>query len=231
MTSFRSIEEFEQFLDSNILDFKFINEKQKSVYYKLKEQIYDNLIKIPPKTRRYSLIFYGSRGIGKTFLIKYLLKELEVENKLKSDKYTYCSYENLRNLITKEHKRLMYDNYNVEVIDNLILKIIKHNLFEKNKDIIIFDNLNENIFSKIDFSASDFLYNQNGKGIVWVLSDINGLTSGIDRLNINLIHLDDLIIDDLEIFLDRYFRDLNIKINANVKNLNELLQSIRNKGF
>ncbi len=231
MTSFRSVEEFERYLDSNILKFKFINEKQKSVYLKLKKQIYNNIIKVPPETRRYSLIFYGSHGIGKTFLMRYLLKELEAENKLKSDKYVYCSYENLRNLITEEHKRLMYDNYNVEVIDNLILKIIKHNLFELNKDLIIFDNLSEKIFSKIDYTASDFLYNQNGKGVIWILSDINGLTSSIDRLNINLIHLNDLITDDLEVFLDRYFRDLNIKMSANIKNLNELLQTIKNMGF
>jgi hypothetical protein len=125
----------------------------------------------------------------------------------------------------------MYDNYNIEVIDNLILKIIKHNLFELNKDLIIFDNLSEKIFSKIDYTASDFLYNQNGKGVIWILSDINGLTSSIDRLNMNLLHLNDLITDDLEVFLDRYFRDLNIKMSANIKNLNELLQTIKNMGF
>jgi len=227
MTSYSSVEEFKNDVIKDPCSFKFLNEDQHQVYNILKKDIIENITKKPPKTRRFSLVLYGSHGIGKSFLIKYLLKELEKEGELKDSEYLYCSYANLRKFITREHTRLMYNDYQIEVIDKLVLKILKKYLFENNKKLVIFDDLSEELFLNLDFTASDFLYNQNGRGIIWVLSFKRGFLSRIDKKNINLIKLSDLSKNDLVVFLDRYFRNKIIDIEPNIKNLKDLIKKIR----
>jgi len=87
--------------------------------------------------------------------------------------------------------------------------------------------LSEILFLNLDFFASDFLYNQSGRGVIWVLSFKGGFLSRIDKKNINLIKLSDLSKNDLIAFLDRYFRNKIFDIEPDIKNLKDLIKKIR----
>lgn len=227
MKSYNSVDEFEQDTLNNPLSFDFLNEDQENAYKFLKQTICENLLDKPPKARRFSMIFYGSRGIGKTFLINYVLKKLESEGKLNKNDYTYFPGSKFRNLISREHKRLMYDHYQIKVIDELVIKILKEYLYEKDQKFVIFDGLKEKDFLNIDFTAADFLYNCNGKGVIWGLSFTGGFFSNIEKKDIILLKINYLSRTHIEIIKDRHFNKFKLENSSKLKNIRELLNNLK----
>ncbi len=173
------------------------------------------------------MVIYGSPAIGKSFTMKYVLKDLEREGKINPEDYFY--YSNFKEEITKEHERLLYKTYHTKTIDNLIESRLKELLNEQDLKLVIFDNLKEKEFLNIDFSASNYKYNSNGKGVICILSFKEGFRSKIDESNIELLEIPDITGMELQILKDRHFRRSNLNINPNIRNINDLLKMIKIK--
>lgn len=224
MRDYSSVEEFRRDTLQNPLEFSFYSDTQKKCYESLKKTIDENILSNPPISRRFSMVIYGSPAIGKSFIINYVLKDLEKEGKITSEDYLY--YEYFREEITKEHNRLLYKTYNTKTINNLIESRLKELLYEKDLKLVIFDNLKEKEFLNIDFSASNYKYNSNGKGVIWILSFKEGFRSKINESNIELLDIPDITRMELQILKDRHFRRFNLTINPNIRNINDLLKML-----
>ncbi len=222
MREYNSVEDFKKDTSENPLKFRFYSDEQEVAYKSLKKILEENITKKVPISRRFSMIIYGSSGISKSFIMKRVLKELESEGKITTEDYLYC--ENFREEIIKEHDRLRYKYYNIGTINNLIESILKEYLYEKDLKLVIFDNLKEKQFLDIDFTASNFEYNSNGKGVIWILSFREGFLSKINESVIELLEIPDNKRSELLKIKDRHFRGSEVNIGPDIKNLNDLLK-------
>lgn len=226
MKEYSSIEEFKKDTLEKTLNFDIFS-KHKAAYESLKKIIDENIITKPPASRRFSMVVYGSHGIGKSFVMLYVLKKLEEEKKLRREDYLIC--DNFTEEVTKEHDRLLYKYYNIKTINALVEHILKIYLDERDLKLVIFDNLKERDFLNIDFTALNFKYNSNGKGVIWILSFKEGFMSNIDKSNIELLEIPDITRYELQMIKDRYFRGFNVNLKGDINNIHDFLKIIDRK--
>lgn len=227
MREYSSIEEFKEDTLARPLRFRFYSDRQESACKSITKIIEDNIIKKAPISRRFSMVIYGSPGIGKSFNVAYVLKDLERAGKLTSQEYLYCK--NFREEVIKEHDRLLFKYYNIKTINSLVDSILKLYLDEKDLKLVIFDNLKEKEFLDIDFTCSDFKYNCNGKGVIWILSFKEGFRSKIDESNIELLEIPSIQRNEIQIIKDRHLRHFNVNLKPEIQNINDLLKYIERK--
>ena len=223
MTDYNTVEEFRKETQEKPQEFSFLGDFQEKTFETLKNIIEINIIN--RNSRRFSMIIFGSPGIGKSFVMNCVMKKLESEEKISSEDYLLCK--NFKEEVIKEHHRHLYKYYNNKTINNLVERLLKRYLEERDLKLIIFDDLKEREFLSIDFSASGFRYNSNGKGVIWILSFKEGFESKIDKSNIELLEIPDIKRNNLQHLIDRHFRDLNISLESHIKNINDLLKHIK----